>query len=162
AQFSATVSGTTPLNFQWFQNGLGLANDARHSGVTSTNLSITSVTNSDGGDYAIVATNVFGATTSGVATLTILLPPSITDQPTSHSTVTNGNTSFYVTAAGTDPLGYRWQKNGVDLADSARIAGSSSNTLTILGAQSSDLANYRVIVSNAVGAVTSSPALLAF
>jgi hypothetical protein len=161
AQFSAIVSGT-PLTFQWLQGGVPLANDARHAGTTSTNLTISGVTNSDAGDYAIVAANPFGVVTSAVATLTVLLPPTITDQPTSHSTVTNGNTSFYVTATGTDPLSYRWQKNGADLSDSSHIVGSASNTFTILGAQPGDLASYRVIVTNALGAVTSTPALLAF
>jgi formylglycine-generating enzyme required for sulfatase activity len=70
-------------------------------------------------------------------------------------TVTAGQEAvFRVTATGTGPLGYQWQRNGVN------VAGAITATLTINGAQTADAGEYRVVVSNAAGDVTSAAAML--
>src|SRR5260370_21106059 len=81
--------------------------------------------------------------------------PSITAQPTSE-TVTAGQTaSFSVTATGTAPLGYQWQKNG------GAISGATSSSYTTPATASSDnAAQFAVVVSNTAGSVTSSAATL--
>jgi probable HAF family extracellular repeat protein len=55
---------------------------------------------------------------------------------------------------------YRWRRNGVDLADGARIFGATSPSLTIAGVQSSDQGAYTCFLSGTCGAVTSSSAVL--
>jgi hypothetical protein len=89
---------------------------------------------------------------SGVAAT---VTPSITTQPTSQ-TVTAGQTaSFSVVAAGSAPLSYQWQKNGV------AIPGATSSSYTTPATTSSDNgAQYSVVVSNTAGTVTSSAATL--
>ena len=86
--------------------------------------------------------------------------PSITSQP--HSlTVTNGDpASFSVTAGGTAPLFYQWQKNGANLVDGGNVSGSVSNTLSLSAASTNDVGNYTVIITNTDGSVTSSVARL--
>ena len=69
----------------------------------------------NGGSYAVVVTNTAGSMTSAVAVLTVLVPPSITAQPTNLSVVEGANASFSVTASGTAPLSYQWQFNGAAL-----------------------------------------------
>jgi formylglycine-generating enzyme required for sulfatase activity len=61
---------------------------------------------------------------------------------------------FTVVATGTEPLGYQWQRNGVNLP------GANASTLTINQPQAVDAGDYRVVVSNAAGSVTSSIAKL--
>lgn len=79
--------------------------------------------------------------------------PIITLQP-EHQEVTAGQTaSFSVIAAGSAPLTYQWQQNGT------AIAGATSSTY-ISPATSVDGTLFTVVVSNAAGNVTSSPALL--
>ena len=48
------------------------------------------------------------------------------------------------------PLSYQWRKNNDTLLDSARISGTSTNTLTIYGVMASDSAIYNCVVSDQV------------
>ena len=65
-----------------------------------------------------------------------------------------------VTATGTAPLSYQWQKDGVNLTDGGRIKGASTSTLSITSVQKSDEGGYTCVVSNTAGTVTSKPATL--
>ena len=69
--YTVLASGSTPLSCQWRQNGTNLTNVTGISGVATTNLSLTSVTTNRTGVYAAVVTNLFGATTNTIATLTV-------------------------------------------------------------------------------------------
>jgi glucose/arabinose dehydrogenase len=80
--------------------------------------------------------------------------PAIINHPQS-ITVTQGQpATFSVTATGTAPLQYQWQKNMVN------ISGANASTYTISSAQPADAAGYRVIVSNSAGSTTSNTAQL--
>jgi len=85
---------------------------------------------------------------------TAALFPFIVTQPQSKTAVVASNTSFTVEANGSMPLSYRWQFNN------ANITGGSNATLVITNVQFSHQGNYRVIVSNGGGAVTSQVAVL--
>jgi hypothetical protein len=82
-------------------------------------------------------------------------PPSITTNPASE-TVTVGNTGvFSVTATGTAPLSYQWQKNGVVIAGATAVPYVTPPThLT------DDGSIFTVVVSNSAGSLMSSPAML--
>ena len=83
------------------------------------------------------------------------IAPYINTQPASQ-TVTAGQTAtFSVVAAGTPPLMYQWQKNGVNITGAT---SSSYTTPVTTTADSGEL--FRVVVSNAAGNVTSSAATL--
>lgn len=71
ATLQANAFGVTPLAFQWFFNGNPLA------GQTSAALSLTNLQSSQSGAYSVVVTNVNGATTSSVAQVTVVLPPTL-------------------------------------------------------------------------------------
>jgi len=81
-------------------------------------------------------------------------PPSITLQPQSLNAALGAKAKFNVIADGTPPLTYQWQFKG------ANLAAATDDTLTISNATFINAGNYRVIVSNASGSVTSSVALL--
>jgi len=62
--------------------------------------------------YRALFTNSCGSVTSSVATLTLSIPPAITNQPSS-PTVCNGQSAqFVVGATGTGPLTYQWRQVG--------------------------------------------------
>jgi hypothetical protein len=76
--FNVTVpGGTQPITYQWQKgtNGVfvNLADGGNVSGATTTNLTLTSVTLANAGDYRLVASNGGGSVNSSVATLTVLL-----------------------------------------------------------------------------------------
>jgi hypothetical protein len=153
ATFSVTASGTAPLSYQWRKNGTAI------SGATSSSYTTPAETTADNGaQFTVVVSNSTGNVTSNAATLTVnsnAVAPSITTQPTSQ-TVTAGQTAtFSVTASGTSPLSYQWNKNG------AAISGATSSSYTTPATTSADNgAQFTVVVSNSVGSVTSNIAIL--
>ena len=85
----------------------------------------------------------------------------MTDHPIDQTNIVpEGVVSFSVTATGTEPLSYQWQKDGVDLTDGGSITGATTATLTITGVMESDEGGYRCVVTNIAGMGTSNNAML--
>lgn len=80
--------------------------------------------------------------------------PVITQPPLAVTVAAGQAATFSVTATGTAPLRYQWQKNNV------AIAGATAATYTIARTTTADAGAYRVIVSNAAGSATSPAARL--
>ena len=81
--------------------------------------------------------------------------PYLLTQPASQSVTAGQSATFTVTASGTAPLSYQWKKNGTG------ISGATSASYTTPTTRTSDNGSqFTVQVSNAVGNVTSSPAML--
>src|SRR5204863_9432272 len=81
--------------------------------------------------------------------------PWILTPPEAQSVVTGETATFSVVAGGTAPFSYQWQRNGADIP-----GATAASVMTAATLGSDNGAAYRVIVSNAAGSVTSSPALL--
>jgi uncharacterized delta-60 repeat protein len=69
--FGVTSTGNETLYYQWRKNGTNLVDAGNLSGVTTTNLTISSVQTNDAGNYTVVVTNAYGSVTSSVAVLSI-------------------------------------------------------------------------------------------
>src|SRR5438105_4075054 len=74
------------------------------------------------GNYRVIITNSAGSITSAVATLIVLVPPSITTEPTNITVASGGEARFSATALGTSPLAYKWQFGGTNLAGATDAA----------------------------------------
>jgi hypothetical protein len=85
-----------------------------------------------------------------VATLNLPLPPNIIIQPVSTVTALGTSVTFRVTATGQAPLRYAWQFNG------SNIQAAVSTAYTLSNPQLSNEGPYRVVITNTLGAVTSS------
>ena len=70
ATFTVFAGGVTPLTYHWYLNG-GVI-----SGATKSSYTIASAQPANAGNYSIVISNSTGATTSSVATLTVI--PNVT------------------------------------------------------------------------------------
>src|ERR1043166_6233002 len=82
-------------------------------------------------------------------------PPLIISQPENQRTVLGSNATFAVGAvAGLAPLQYHWQADGADVPNGTNAMLALKNVTT------NDAGNYRVVVSNYLGSVTSSVATL--
>ncbi|MFL5355654.1 PQQ-dependent sugar dehydrogenase [Archangium sp.] len=81
--------------------------------------------------------------------------PTVARHPESLTVLTGQPATFTVSASGTAPLSYQWQRNGADLPGQT----SASLTLTAVGLADSG-ARFRVRVSNASGSVLSNEAVL--
>jgi hypothetical protein len=158
--FSVTAAGSAPLTYQWRLNSGNLANNARISGANGTNLSITALVATDTGSYDVVVSNIYSSVTSQVATLSVLVPPGISAQPQSTAVIVGSNAAFSVTATGSSPIGYVWWKDGAILSNGGRISGATASSLTVAATTTNDDGGYSVVLSNAVGSITSSVATL--
>jgi uncharacterized repeat protein (TIGR03803 family) len=113
----------------------------------------------DGSLYGTTTTNGPGGCGT-IFRIAFTAAPQITTQPASQTGIAGGNVSFYVTVFGAPPLCYQWLENGTNLADGANISGSAARVLTLSNITPASAATYSVIVSNALGSVTSSNAVL--
>jgi len=86
--------------------------------------------------------------------VTCFAQPTITAQPTNQTSSLFADASFRVTAKGDAPLSYQWQLNHADLS------GMTKTTLMIENVQRANAGNYRAIVTNPSGSVTSQVATL--
>jgi hypothetical protein len=99
---------------------------------------------------------LFGAASRGGA-----LPPVVSVQPTGGTWYAGLDATLSVSAVGSEPLQYRWRKNGANLSDTGNISGSDTPVLSIKGISSANAGDYDVVISNGTGSITSSNAAVA-
>ena len=81
--------------------------------------------------------------------------PRITGHPADQTVPVGGAATFSVSASGTAPLQYQWQRDG------ANIPGATSSSYTLgAAALADDGATFRAVVSNTFGSATSNSATL--
>ena len=149
AAFSVIAGGALPLSYQWQFHGTNVA------AATTATLTLPNAQLTNAGGYAVVVTNFIGAVISMVATLTVTPSvPVITSQPQSQSVTAGQDVAVRVAARGTEPLSYQWLKNGTNVLE------GTGAVLPLPNFQAGDAGVYQVVVSNAVGTVTSSAATL--
>ena len=157
ASFTATAIGPTPFTYQWRMAGTNLTDGGNLSGVTSSNLVVSSVNLASEGDYDVVIGNANGAITSTKALL-VIGSPIITQQPQNVTKAVGMTASF--TVAATDFGGdaatvtYQWRKDGTNLVDGGNISGVTTTNLVITGLTTGDNGGYRVLVTDSIGKTT--------
>jgi hypothetical protein len=87
-------------------------------------------------------------------------PPFIDQSPVDTRACPGKNVTLTVGAQGPS-LAFQWRRDGVPLEDGARVQGSRSATLTLIGAGESDSGMYDCVVLNSCGSATSASAALA-
>lgn len=155
---SCAASGTPTLLYRWRKDGAYLASSATLAGVWTPTLTIQNAQPADSGAYSCRVRNGYGQSFSAAATVTIGDPPAITAHPAALTRAVGSSASFSCSSSGSAPLAYRWQKNGINLANGGRISGVTSATLSLINLQSSDAGNYRCVASNAFGQAISAAA----
>ena len=147
---SVGASGTPPLSYTWYHFQTVI------EGATNATLVLSNVTVGQTGEYSVAVTNAFGGVVSDVANLTVLttVAPTITQQPQSITRYRTGTASFLVTATGAAAFGYQWQFSQNDIPD------ATNSTLTLTNIEADAAGDYRVIVTNSAGSVTSEVATL--
>lgn|GEM_PF-1392502 len=140
-EFVAHVSSYAPPSYQWQLNGTNLidaTNAFYYRGLLQGR---------DAGHYTLALGNPAGVVTSLVATVSVQ-DPYLTRLAEGATTAPGGNVTFRIEAGGTPPLHYQWwfQTN--------QPTGKDENRLVLTNVQMSQAGVYRVVVSNANGAVT--------
>jgi hypothetical protein len=143
------IGSSTNVSYQWQFDGTNIA------GATNASLTLTDARFTNAGTYTVIVSNSAGPVTSSNALLTVGWPPRIEMQPASQSVESNCSAMFNVFAKGFSPLAYQWLRNGTPLAS------QTNSSLSFVSVQGSNFGNYNVVVTNALGAATSSVAVLA-
>lgn len=144
---SVTASGTAPLAYQWTKNGSDVP------GATASTYSVAAATVSHGGSYAVRVTNACGSATSTAATVTVNAAPEIVAGPETQDAVEGTPVVLIVTASGSEPLTYRWRRDGTILA------GETTASLSIGAVETADAGIYRVEIENSCGSTFSEAVL---
>ena len=147
ATFTVVATGTEPLVYQWQWGGFPEFYD--RTDCTNATLVLTNVLTSQAVAYRVVITNLEGAVTSDVAQLTVVLPPTIGQQPKDRVVALGGYGTLAVSLSGTTPFSYQWRLDGSDLP------GATNAYLTFSHAWLNNAGAYDVFAANLCGAVTS-------
>jgi subtilisin family serine protease len=147
AQLSVLATGTG-LSYQWRKNGINVA------GATSDKLNIPLAQTSDAGRYDVLISTAQRTEVSAAATLTVVSPVSIAEQPSSQVVALGAPSLLRVRTADTTGLSYQWLKNGVALL------GANSPVYSLSTVQPIHAATYTVKVTNAHGSIISAPATI--
>ena len=154
------VSGTEPIEYLWFKNGIQLDDDTRTTGSHTSNLRISQVAAEDQGDYTCQVSNVC----NGFETdpITVEIEAAITKQPNDTCAETGATAKFTVeaTAAGQN-IYYYWKKDGTYLSDGGNISGANSPVLTVSGVTGTDAGQYAVRILTTHCSLDSQEATLA-
>ena len=148
ATFTIVATGTAPLTYQWRKDGVDL------DGETAATLTLDPVATGDAAHYDCVVTSAVGTATSDAATLTVHVPPAITDDPIGDTYHVGETVILSVTATGDPTLAYQWRRNGVDLD------WEIAHTLNYLTTTIDDSGDFDCVVTNAYGTATSAPATI--
>jgi hypothetical protein len=147
---TADVGGTPALSYQWRQNTVEIP------GANGATFSRTNAVLGDTGSYDLVVTNSFGEVLSipvAVAINPVGGLPGITEDPQGRTTYAGGACTFKVGVIG-GGLNYQWQHHETN------ITGANAATYNIPVVAITHAGDYRVIITNAAGAVTSAVATL--
>ena len=148
ASFSVSAEGTPPRRYQWLFNGGGLP------GATGPNLTLNNVGADQTGGYSVIVFNTDGVAQSKTAMLTVLVPAAIIVQPQSQTVRAGTNVTLSVTATSSTTISYQWRRNGLNLP------GANSSTLVLNNVSDANNGDYSVVLTDAVGPLTSAPATL--
>ena len=141
------ASGTA-LKYQWRLGKKPI------TGATGPVYTKTESSAEDAGEYDVVVSNAFGSETSATTTVTLapVVIPGVTTPPVSQSLFVGYPVTFSVAATG-GQLSYQWSHNG------APIPTATNATLSLASITVADRGSYEVLVSNAMGSVTSGATL---
>lgn len=148
ASFTVAASGDS-LTYQWLRDEIPI------SGATAATYTIsTTAAADDGAIFTAAVVNPGGAVYSQSATLTVASAPTISVQPVGQTAALGEPVVLGVRAIGGN-LRYQWQRDGVD------ISGATAAVFRLDALAAADEGvSFRVVVSNAQGSVTSSPAVV--
>ncbi|MCA8959794.1 MAG: immunoglobulin domain-containing protein [Planctomycetes bacterium] len=142
------VDSPTPVTYQWRKNGIAIP------GATGSELTITSFSTADAGNYDVAATNACGPTLSPPAGLVPRDVPVILFDPLDQEVCAGSAAAFAVFATDLGPLSYQWYFDGVPIPD------ATDNILVVDPVTPDSAGLYAVEVSNDCGPSTSGSATL--
>ncbi len=148
------ATGSEPLKYQWYVGESG-DKSGPVTGATSFVYDVSRLTKTT--SYWVQVTNALGAADSQTATISVVAPPTITQQPQSQTINSGSAVALEVAATGTEPLAYHWfEGQRGDMSRPLPGATAASFTSPAL----TNTTTYWVQVTNAVGVADSQTATI--
>jgi hypothetical protein len=152
AILNCTAAGVG-LTYQWRRNGVPLSNGGRISGVNGPQLTITGLSDPDGGSpgyECFVSVTGSQATSAGPTVVNVIGAPAVAVGPGSQ--IFYAGEAMSLTVEPENPLGisYVWRKAG------SSIAGAITATYSKANSALTDAGNYSVTLTNAAGVASAS------
>lgn len=148
AILTAQIEGTNPMVIQWYHEAMPI------KGANARQLVMTNVASGNAGSYFFHAQNSEGDIYSEPTTVTVEAAPSFQTVELSHNVLLGSGLCLSPEITGAQPMEFRWQLDGIDLADGASVSGSRSQTLCLSDAGFANGGVYTLIASNSAGVVT--------
>lgn len=155
ATFSIQAVGSSAISYQWHKNGTSLSDGGTIAGATTNTLIITNIAEANEGNYSCIVTNLSGNKTSDTASLIVLGAPEIVSISPNVNVIEGQSITLEVEALGAGSPSYQWQKNG------SVMPGETAASLSFAPASADDSADYRVVITNGLGSITSDPVSVA-
>lgn len=151
AVFTVQATGTSAVSYQWFKDGVALADGGGVSGATTATLSIANVAAANQGSYAVVISNDSGSVESRAAALVLLGAPEFLSVPAGGAYEIAGTIVLSPVVRGASTLTYQWLRDGQPLSNNSVYSGASTATLTLSNPRESDGGLFTLVVTNGLG-----------
>ena len=160
--FEATAGGFPAPTVSWEVSIDGGSTWTTVEGATADRLTIEGVTSEESGyEYRAIFSNIAGTATSSSATLTVVAPPVITQEPVGALVQQGGEAVFEASATGSPTPTVQWQVSTNSGGSWSAIAGANSNTLSLADVEAVLSGHeYRAVFTNSVGSATTTVARL--
>ncbi len=148
AEFTVVATGSEPLHYQWYKNGVAVVSET----LSVLNISAaTAPADIDTVNYFCIVSNNIGSDTSIVCKLTVVRKPDFTVHPKDSLVIEGNNVSFSASALRASR--YYWISGNDSIAEGATLV---LNAVT----QAHNNNTYRCVAVNIAGRDTSNPATL--
>ena len=148
ASFMVAATGTKPMTYQWYYQGEAI------EGATSAGFDLAGVGSANSGIYTVRISNAIGETTSKSASLTVNTPLRLLNDLEGAIAMIGSSARLDVGVSGSDPVSYRWFKDGV------LLPGADEELLKLSQLKGDNSGLYQVEITNPVGTIRSSFARL--
>jgi hypothetical protein len=146
-ELTVNASGDGPLFYQWQFDGTNIL------GATTSTLVLSDLQTSNSGTYSVTISNAISTNSSSAVLSVVAAPPVLLAGPQSLVETVGDHLAFTVSAAGTEPIHYQWESNGVP------IAGATNTSYSLTNVTVADSATYSVALTNIFGTNTGSAIL---
>ncbi|MBR2549711.1 MAG: leucine-rich repeat protein [Clostridiales bacterium] len=157
ATFSITVQGDD-LTYQWQTLTNGAWRNSGATGSKTSKITFNISSTHDGMQYRCVVKDKYGKSlTSDTATVKVIVPLAITEQPVDYTGLAGSKATFSVTAQG-EGLTYQWQALSGGTWKNSNATGSKTSKITFNVSNTHYGMKYRCVVKDSTGKTVTSNA----
>ena len=160
ASFSVAGTATPAATAQWYVSSDKGQTWSAISGATSTTYSLTTAAADNGKQYRAVLTNSVGSVTSSPASLTVNFAPTLNSQPANASVNALDTVAFRVGYSASPAPAIQWQASSNSGSTWTNIPGATTDYYLITALGTDNAKQFRAVLTNSVGSVTTAAASL--